>query len=328
MRETIRKTTRFCAAAGFVLAIAMSGGVANAVDNYPTKPVTIISPYPPGSFGDVYPRAVAGILSERLGQNFLVENQPGATHIIGARAAAAADPDGHTLLFGATATFVFNEVYQPDLPYSTLVDFEPITLSYSTPLFLVTRPDLEVDTVQDLIAVLEENPGSLTFASGGEGSTTHMAAELFKSMTGTDARHVPYGGTGPAMIDVMAGHVDFIFSGSGLQQAEGGRMRVLATTSAERSDQAPDVPTMQESGVEDYEFGLWFGFVAPAGTPTEITELLADTMRDSTDELQNRLGDVVADGVFVNSSPAEMRAVIEAQIPQMREVVESTRTAE
>ena len=130
MRETIRKTTRFCAAAGFVLAIAMSGGVANAVDNYPTKPVTIISPYPPGSFGDVYPRAVAGILSERLGQKFLVENQPGATLIIGARAAAAADPDGHTLLFGATATFVFNEVYQPDLPYSTLVDFEPIILSY------------------------------------------------------------------------------------------------------------------------------------------------------------------------------------------------------
>jgi len=311
------------AAALAMAAVTGLSGMAAAQGNYPEKPVTIISPYPPGSFGDVFPRAVADLLTQRMGQNFLVENRPGATHMIGARAAADAKPDGYTLLFGSVTTFALNPSLQPNLPYDPLKDFAPVSLSYETPLFLVTRPDLDVDNVQDLVKLLKDNPGKYTFASGGIGSSTHLAGELFKVLAGVDARHVPYAGTGPAMVDVMAGHVDFVFSGSGLAQSEGGRLKVLAVTSAKRTESAPDVPTMQESGVDDYQSSIWFGFVAPDGTPPEITKAIADTIREGTDDLRKRLGDTVADGTFVNSSPEEFGDFIANEIPRWKKVIDA-----
>jgi len=256
---------------------------------YPNKPVRIISPYSPGGLGDLVPRAIATALSESMGQQFLVDNRPGASQAIGMQAAARSLPDGYTMVYGSVTSLAINPAVTKDLPYDPVKDFAPVSLCVTTPLFLVVHPSVPAKNVKELIALAKRQPGKLSFASGGAGSSNHLAGELLKLLGGVDLLHVPYKGAGPAMVDVMAGHVDMMLGAAGLAEARAGRVKVLGVTSAKRSPQAPELPTLAEAGVKGYEATIWFGLLAPAGTPQPIVSRLSQeigkalqskTMRD------------------------------------------------
>ena len=257
--------------------------------NYPIKPVRIISPYSPGGLGDLVPRAIAAVLSESMGQQFVVDNRPGASLAIGMQLAAKSPADGYTMVYGSVTSLAINPAVTKDLPYDPIKDFAPVSLCVTTPLFLVVHPSVPAKNVKELIALAKRQPGKLTFASGGAGSSNHLAGELLKLLGGVDLLHVPYKGAGPAMVDVMAGHVDMMLGAAGLAEARAGRVKVLGVTSAKRSPQAPELPTLAEAGVKGYEATIWFGLLAPAGTPLTIVSRLSQevgkalqlkTMRD------------------------------------------------
>ena len=257
--------------------------------NYPIKPVRIISPYSPGGLGDLVPRAIAAVLSESMGQQFVVDNRPGASQAIGMQLAAKSPADGYTMVYGSVTSLAINPAVTKDLPYDPIKDFAPVSLCVTTPLFLVVHPSVPAKSVKELIALAKRQPGKLTFASGGAGSSNHLAGELLKLLGGVDLLHVPYKGAGPAMVDVMAGHVDMMLGAAGLAEARAGRVKVLGVTSAKRSPQAPELPTLAEAGVKGYEATIWFGLLAPAATPLTIVSRLSQevgkalqlkTMRD------------------------------------------------
>jgi tripartite-type tricarboxylate transporter receptor subunit TctC len=257
--------------------------------NYPIKPVRIISPYSPGGLGDLVPRAIAAVLSESMGQQFVVDTRPGASQAIGMQLAAKSPADGYTMVYGSVTSLAINPAVTKDLPYDPIKDFAPVSLCVTTPLFLVVHPSVPAKNVKELIALAKRQPGKLTFASGGAGSSNHLAGELLKLLGGVDLLHVPYKGAGPAMVDVMAGHVDMMLGAAGLAEARAGRVKVLGVTSAKRSPQAPELPTLAEAGVKGYEATIWFGLLAPAGTPLTIVSRLSQevgkalqlkTMRD------------------------------------------------
>ncbi len=290
---------------------------------YPVKAVRIVVPYPAGGLGDILPRALGASLSEQLGQPFVTENRPGASQMIGAQFAAKAAPDGYTLFFGSVTSLAINVSAQKNLPYDPLRDFAPVSLCFSTPLYLVVNPVVPARSVKELIALVKARPGKLTFASGGAGSSNHLAGELFKFLIGGDIVHVPYKGAGPAMIDVVGGHVDMMFEGAAINYAKDGKVRALAVTSAARSPVAPQLPTMQEAGVSGYESTIWFGIVAPTATPApivnrlslEITKALAQPV------MRERLSTVN----LIGTTPEAFAAHIRAEIPKWRKVIESAK---
>jgi len=257
------------------MAFAPLAGAQPVVGSFPVKPLRIIAPYSPGGLGDSFPRAVAAGLTESLGQPVIVENRPGASQAIGMQAAAKAAPDGHTMVFGSVTSLAINPAINRDLPYDPVKDFAPVTLCVITPLYLVVHPSVPAKNVKELIALAKKQPGRLSFASGGSGSSNHLAGELLKSLAGIALLHVPYKGAGPAMADVMGGHVDMMLGAAGLSEARAGRVRVLGVTSAKRTAAAPEVPTLQESGVPGYESTIWFGLLAPAGTPAPLVDRLS-----------------------------------------------------
>ena len=290
---------------------------------YPVKAVRIVVPYPAGGLGDILPRALGASLSEQLGQPFVTENRPGASQMIGAQFAAKAAPDGYTLFFGSVTSLAINVSAQKNLPYDPLRDFAPVSLCFSTPLYLVVNPVVPARSVKELIALVKARPGKLTFASGGAGSSNHLAGELFKFLIGGDIVHVPYKGAGPAMIDVVGGHVDMMFEGAAINYAKDGKVRALAVTSAARSPVAPQLPTMQEAGVSGYESTIWFGIVAPTATPApivnrlslEITKALAQPV------MRERLSTVN----LIGTTPEAFAAHIRAEIPKWRKVIEGAK---
>jgi tripartite-type tricarboxylate transporter receptor subunit TctC len=286
---------------------------------YPTKPVRIISPYPPGGLGDLLPRAIATGLAESLGQQVIVDNRPGASQIIGMQAAAKAPPDGHTLVFGSVTSLAINPSAHKSLPYDPVRDFAPVALCVTTPLYLVVHPSVPAKTVGDLIALARSQPGKLSYASGGKGSSNHLAAELFKSFTAVDVLHVPYKGAGPAMVDVMAGHVDFMFGAAGLAEAKAGKVRVLAVTSAKRAAAAPQVPTIAESGLPGYEATIWFGILAPAGTPqpivTRVSQQIDQVLR------QPLIREQFSTVEMTPTTPEGFAKHIAREIPKWRKVI-------
>jgi tripartite-type tricarboxylate transporter receptor subunit TctC len=291
--------------------------------DYPSRPVTIIVPYPAGGLGDILPRAMADVLQRQTGQPFVIDNKPGATQMLGTRLAARATPDGYTLLFGSVTSLAINPAMKRDLPYDPVRDFEPVALTYVSPMYLVTRPDLPVNSVQDLIALAK--PGALNYASGGAGSSSHLAGELFKTLAGVSMTHVPYAGTGPAVRDVIGGFADLTFTGSGMSYARNGQVKALAVTSAGRSKAAPEIPTLAESGLPGYEATIWFGFLAPAGTPRKIVDALYAEMKRAVDS--GALGDKLRAGgdevELVAQSPDEFRALIGQEGPRWRKVIGS-----
>jgi len=307
------RSTLTCLSAA-VLAISMA-----QAQTYPNKPVRIISPYSPGGLGDLVPRAIANALSESMGQQFLVDNRPGASQAIGMQVAAKSPGDGYTMVYGSVTSLAINPAVTKDLPYDPVKDFTPVSLCVTTPLFLVVHPSVPAKNVKELIALAKRQPGKLSFASGGAGSSNHLAGELLKLLAGVDLLHVPYKGAGPAMTDVMAGHVDMMLGAAGLAEARAGRVKVLGVTSAKRSPQAPELPTLSEAGVKGYEATIWFGLLVPAGTPQPIVNRLSQevgkalqlkTMRDRFNTVD-----------LTPTTPEGFAAHIKREMPKWRKVV-------
>jgi tripartite-type tricarboxylate transporter receptor subunit TctC len=247
-----------------------------AASAWPTKAVRFVVPYPPGGLADSFARAMADGLSERLKQPVIIDNKPGGSLIIGTDLVAKAQPDGYTILLGSVSSLGINVAAFKKLPYDPVKDFAPVSLLFRTPLFLMVAPSIPANNVKELIAYGKANPTSLSYASLGHGSTLHLSGELFKSLAGLDISHVPYKGTTTAVPDLMTGRVSMMFDGGALlPQAREGKVKMMAVTSAKRLASMPDLSTMAEAGVPGYELDLWFGVVAPAGTPAPIIEKLA-----------------------------------------------------
>ncbi len=255
----------------FALLLAL---VTPAAAEYPDKPVRLIIPFPPGGSNDVVGRLVANQLSEKLGHKVFVDNRGGAGGVLGTEAAAAASPDGYTLLIVSIAHAVNPALYK--LNYDPIKSFTPISILATGPNVLAVNPQLPVHNVKELVALAKEKPGELDYASAGVGSFQHLGGELFKLVAGVNLQHVPYKGGGPAMQDVIAGHVKIMFS-SLVQTTpfiQSGQLRALGTGGSQRNPVLPDVPTIAEAGVPGYEANNWWGIMAPAGTPKEIVDRL------------------------------------------------------
>ena len=259
----------------FAVVLGASGLMAQA-QVYPSKPVRFIIPYPPGGIADTFARALGQQLGERLGQQVIPDNKPGGSLIIGAEAAARSPADGYTIFLGSVSSLAINAGAFKKLPYDPVKDFSPISIAFYTPLYLIISPDVPASSLRELIAHARKNPGALSFASLGVGSSLHLAGEMFKSMAGIDIIHVPYKGTTTAAPDLMSGRVNMMFDGGVLlPQAKAGKVRLLAVTSSARVGFLPEVPTMAEAGVPDYDLVIWFGAVAPARTPAPVIDRLS-----------------------------------------------------
>lgn len=276
-------------------------------DTYPSKPIRIVVPYPPGGIADTVMRPVAEQLGRRLGQPVIIENRPGGKQIIGTLAVTKAEPDGYTLLLGSVTSLSLNPAGMTRLPYDAVKDLQPVTRLFHAPLMLVTN--LPVTSVKELEALAKSAPGKYSYASIGPGSSTHLAAELFKMDAGLDIVHVAYKGSAPAITDLLGGQVQMMFDGgtSSLPHVASGKLRLLAVTTPERFPYLPNVPTMAESGLKGYDVTAWWGIVAPAGTPKPIVDRLASELKQITDDkaLRDRLG---ASGVALEAGTPEQFA--------------------
>ena len=273
MHRLIRFTAAFviaCAAPLFAAAPAF------AQADYPSKPIRLVVPFPPGGTTDILARAVAQKLTVDWHQQVIVDNRPGAGGNIGADLVAKSPPDGYTLLMGTIGTQSINPSLYARMPYDAQKDFAPVILVAGVPNVLEVNPSLPVHTVQELIAYAKANPGKLNFASSGNGTSIHLSGELFKSMAGVQMTHVPYKGSAPALADLVGGQVQLMFDNlpSSLGLIKGGKLRAIAVTSAARAPALPDIPTIAESGLPAYEATAWFGVLAPAKTPPAIVDKL------------------------------------------------------
>jgi tripartite-type tricarboxylate transporter receptor subunit TctC len=246
---------------------------AGAQTSYPNKPVKIIVPWPPGGVADFVGRTVGEKLSAKWGQPVVVENKAGAGTNIGSDFVAKSNPDGYTLLLGSSNNTVNMSLFKK-MPYDVVKDFEPVTLIVQVPNILVVNPSVKANSAKDIIAMAKADPGKLSYASAGNGSPAHLATELFKKMAGIDILAITYKGAGPAVIDLMGGQVDMMFTNipATLQNIRANKLKALGVTSAKRNQTLPLVPTIAESGLPGYEFSAWYGMLAPAGTPKDIIE--------------------------------------------------------
>jgi tripartite-type tricarboxylate transporter receptor subunit TctC len=243
-----------------------------ALAQYPSKPVHIVVPYPPGGAVDAFARVLSQQLSDVWSQQVVVENRPGASTMIGAEQVAKSPADGYTLLLTAELTFVTVPHLYEKIPFDPLKDFAPITALVSATQALVANPSLPAKTVKDIVALAKTKPGELSYGSFGIGSTGHLNMEVLQAMTGVRFNHVPYTGAGPAMNDVIGGHINFMFAALSIVKGnvQAGKLRMIGVGSDHRSREFPDVPTISESGARGFEAKSWFGLAAPAGTPADI----------------------------------------------------------
>ena len=269
------KLLRYCALA--TLALTATAALSQS---YPARPVKLVIPNAPGGTSDFVGRTIAGKLAESLGQPIVIENRPGATETIGTEAVAKAAPDGYTLLL-ITPAFAANPALYPKLPYDALKDFAPVAQVLSYPQVLVASAGLPASSVQEVIALAKANPGRIKYASGGSGGSNHLAAEMFKSLTSVQLAHVPYKGNGAALADLLADRVQLLFTDLAPVEAQvkAGKLKALAVTGPKRLASAPDVPTMLEAGVPDYDLVSWYGVVVPWGTPKTVIERLNADLR-------------------------------------------------
>jgi tripartite-type tricarboxylate transporter receptor subunit TctC len=269
----MRPMSKALFAATALLALGWTAGL--SAQAYPERPVRLIVPLSAGGSADIVGRQIAQKLSERLGQQFVIDNRPGAGSLIGTEVAARAPRDGYTLLL-AGSSFTTAPSLQRKLPYDPLKDFTPITMAAAAPGLLVVNPSVPVRTVQDLVALARAKPGQLNYASPGVGTSPHFAGALFNLMAGVDMVHIPYKGAGPAVTDLVGGQVQVSFASmpSVIAQAKSGKLRAVAVTGLKRSAALPDLPTVSESGLKGFETSSWQGFFAPAGTPAPIVARL------------------------------------------------------
>jgi tripartite-type tricarboxylate transporter receptor subunit TctC len=304
--------------AAFALLLALC---APAAAEYPDRPVRLIIPFPPGGSNDVVGRLVANSLSEKLGHKVFVDNRGGAGGVLGTEAAAQAAPDGYTLLIISIAHAVNPALYK--LNYDPIKSFTPVSILATGPNVLVVNPQLPVKNVKELLALAKEKPGTLDYASAGVGSFQHLGGELFKLTAGVDLQHVPYKGGGPAMSDVIAGHVKIMFS-SLVQTTpfiQSGQLRALGVGGAKRNPVLPDVPTVAEAGVPGYVADNWWGVVAPAGTPKPIVDRLYKDVQAALTSPELKAAFDREGAAAVTMSTEEFTHYIESEIAKWGRVV-------
>ncbi len=306
-------------------ALAAAGMPVRAAEAWPARPVRIVVPFTPGGSTDILARAIAQILQEAFAQPFVVENRPGAGGSIGATEVARAAPDGYTLLMGHIGTLAVNPSLYPNLAYDPRTSFVPVALVARVPNVLVVHPAVPVKDVRELVALAKAKPGSLRYASGGNGSAAHIAMEYFKLRTGTDVGHIPYKGTAPAVTDVMGGQVETIMTGvpAVLQQVKAGKLVALAVSSARPVDSLGGVPTIAAAlGIADFEAIQWYGVVAPARTPPAVVALLNAGINRAlaTPALKARLDAEGAEAAPM--TPDAFGVMIAAEIARWKPVIE------
>ena len=316
-------------AAAWVL--SLTSLLASAQTPWPTKPVKILVPFAPGGTTDILARAIAPDLSKAFGQQFVVENKGGAGGNLGAEIVAKSPGDGYTLLMGTVGTHGINKALYPKLPYDPFKDFAPITLVAGVPNVMVVNVDKavanKINNVNDFIKYAKANPGKLNMASSGNGTSIHLAGELFKSKTGIFMAHIPYRGSGPALLDLAAGNMDVMFDNlpSAMQLIKGGKIKALAVTSSQRSAALPDVPTVEEAaGIKGFEASSWFGLLAPAGTPPDVVSRIQQEVAKSlaTPAMKERLATLGA--IPSGNTPAQFTALIDSEHKKWAEVVKAS----
>ena len=291
----------------------------------------IVVPFAPGGTTDILARAVAPELSRALGQQFVVDNRAGAGGNLGADIVAKSAPDGYTLLMGTVGTHAINKSLYNKLPYDPQKDFAPITLVAGVPNVMEMNADtakrLGIDTVPDFIQYARSHPGQLNMASSGNGTSIHLAGELFKSMTGTFMTHIPYSGSGPALLGLLSGQVDVMFDNlpSSMPQIKGGKLKAFAVTSSQRSAAMPDLPTIEEAGrLKGFEASSWFGLLAPAGTPPEIVNRIQAEVAKSLNSAAVKEKMLAQGAIPSGNTPAEFTRFIDAEIRKWAPVVKAS----
>jgi tripartite-type tricarboxylate transporter receptor subunit TctC len=306
----------------FALLLLAATALPAAAQNYPARPVRLIVAFAPGTTSDIIGRMFAEKLTQQMGQPFIVENRTGAGGTIGADAVAKAEPDGHTLLLSTAALPVSAHVY-PNLKYDTAKDFASVTVISHSPLLLAANLDFPAKSVQELIQYAKKNPGKVSFGSAGVGTSHHLTGEKFKLDTGIDMLHVPYKGSGPAHIDLMGGQIQLMFDNivALIPHVRSGKVRALAVSSAKRHPLLPDVPSMQEAGVKDFETVAWFGIVAPAGTPRNVVSRLnAEALKAiKLPDVDKRLVD--SGSSIIGNSPEQADQFLRAEVEKWGKVV-------
>ncbi|HYL26153.1 MAG TPA: tripartite tricarboxylate transporter substrate binding protein [Burkholderiales bacterium] len=306
----------------FAIVLLCAAALAHA-QPYPAKPIHLIVPFPPGGGNDTVARAIAQQVGPDLGQPVVIDNRPGAGGSVGAELAAKAPPDGYTLFLAGVGSHVVNPNLHARLPYDPVKDFAPITLLASAPSVLVVNPAVPARTVAEFTAYARAHPGMLNYASNGNGSAAQLAAAMYESMANVRMVHVPYKGIAPALTDLLSGEVQLMFGTvvALVPHIQAGKLRALAVTSRSRSALLPDVPTLAESGVPEYEAGSWYGVMAPAGTPREIVDRLHDAIVSALrePEVSKRLA---AEGaIVIGSTPEEFGAHLKAELARVGKVV-------
>jgi tripartite-type tricarboxylate transporter receptor subunit TctC len=304
-----------------LLAIFLLCATSAWAQQWPSKPLRYIVPFPPGAFNDTLARTLAAELPKTLGQPVIVENRPGGNTIIGTELAAKSPADGYTL-FGAALPFsVIQSLYKTS--FDVTKDFAPITLAGVTPNLLVANPGVPFNNVKDLIAYAKANPGTLNYASTGNGTSNHLSFELFKTMTGTQVTHVAYKGSAPAVTDLIAGQVQVMFDNTPnvLPHVKAGKLKALGVSSKTRSPQAPEIPTVDEAGVPGYDVGVWFGVLTVAGTPRDVVQRLNTEMVKilTSPEVKERFGKMGVE--VIAGSPEQFSAYLKSEVARWAKVV-------
>jgi tripartite-type tricarboxylate transporter receptor subunit TctC len=304
-----------------LLAAAPPAGAAAA--DFPTKPIRLIVPFPPGGSNDVLSRYLGVKLSERFGQQIVIDNRGGANGIIGAETVANADPDGYTLLFVSTS-WVMNAAVRK-LPYDVEKSFDPLATVASSPNSIVVNPKGPFASLKDLVSQAKAKPGAISYAHTGVGGFNHFGGELFKKVAGINMVPIPYKGGGPAMIDVIAANIPVMFSSvtQTLTHVRAGRLKLLAVGSDKRSPAVPDVPTVAESGFPGYEVAVWWGMAAPSGTPRPIQERIRRELTTVLNESETQKRLLFDAAVPLSMTPAQMRKMIHADVRKWRDVAKT-----
>lgn len=303
-------------------ALAVTAGLAGA-QTYPSRPIRLIVPFGPGSTVDIMARALAGPLFEQLGQTIVVENKPGAGGTVGVDMIAKAPRDGHTVGIGTTGPLTINPALQSRMPFDTLNDLAPVSLIATGPNAVLVHPSVPAQNVKELIALARAKPGALNFASSGVGSTNHLAGELFNAVAGVQMVHVPYKGNAEALADLLAGRVQVLFSGLPpvMSQVQSGKARVLAIAGPARAGALPNVPTVAEAGLPGAEVLVWYGLLAPAGTPKDIVARLNAEIARALGRPEIRARLIEAGSDPASSTPEEFGRMIASDLAKWKKVI-------
>ncbi|MFA7670187.1 MAG: tripartite tricarboxylate transporter substrate binding protein, partial [Burkholderiaceae bacterium] len=323
-QHTMRHTSKLIASLLLAVPGLLLGPAQAQTDDYPNRAITMIVPFPAGGPTDIVARLMAKQMGDQMGQSIVVENRGGASGTIGMQAAVNAKPDGYTILYN-TSSIALSTILYKNLSYNPEKDFAAVTSTATVPMVLLAHPSVPANNIKEFIDYANKNPGKLSYASSGAGNVTHLTAFLFSQSANIDAVHVPYRGSAPAMIDLVGGQVDYMTNtlNDSLQFVRDGRLKALAITTADRSEQLPDVPTLAETVMPGFESGAWQGIVAPTGTPEAIINRLNEEALKAlqSDEVKSQLDQQGTQ--ILGSTPAEYQAYISSEIVRWGKVIEA-----